>query len=250
MPAGSKLDGLDAYEQQLASIQGNQYAAEAKYVTGNLNLWPRPLVIIANRSAYERLTADQHEIMATAAKDAVPVAMEAERAADASAVTALCKAGLTFAQSSDGRSQGIREGTRTGLHHDPERSRQRGVAGSDRRNQALAAPRPRRRRVHQCAADEPAGLTLRRHLPDEVDWPDGQGGAAQLSGRPRLVRKGRSTTWSSTTARSGCGTGPRARMPIASSAGRGRTQFFKDQLVVTGDDGTTMVVDLTYRTAS
>ena len=50
VPASSKLDGLDAYEQQLDSIQGNQYAAHAKYVTGNLNLWPRPLVIIANRA--------------------------------------------------------------------------------------------------------------------------------------------------------------------------------------------------------
>ena len=102
VPASSKLAGLDAYEQQLDSIQGNQYAAHAKYVTGNLNLWPRPLVIIANRAAYDRLSADQHEIMAAAAKDSVTVAMEAERAADTSAATSLCKAGLTFAQSSDG----------------------------------------------------------------------------------------------------------------------------------------------------
>jgi TRAP-type C4-dicarboxylate transport system substrate-binding protein len=71
MPAGTKLDGLDACEQQLASIQGNHYAADAKYVTGNLNLWPRPLVIIANNATYDRLSADQHDIMAAAAKDAV-----------------------------------------------------------------------------------------------------------------------------------------------------------------------------------
>jgi TRAP-type C4-dicarboxylate transport system substrate-binding protein len=98
---GASLDGLDAYDQQLSSIQGNHYTDQAKYVTGNLNLWPRPLVIIANHAAYDRLSQDQHDIMAAAAKDAVPVAMDAERADDANAVIRLCKAGLTFDQSSD-----------------------------------------------------------------------------------------------------------------------------------------------------
>ena len=51
VPASTKLDGLDAYDQQLSSIQGNHYASKAKYVTGNLNLWPRPLVIIANHAS-------------------------------------------------------------------------------------------------------------------------------------------------------------------------------------------------------
>ena len=101
VPTGAKLTGLDAYDQQLSSIHGNHYAARAKYVTGNLNLWPRPLVIIANQDVYQKLTDDQRAIMATAAKHAIPVAMEAERSAEANAILGLCKAGLRFAQSSD-----------------------------------------------------------------------------------------------------------------------------------------------------
>ena len=101
VPAGAKLTGLDAYEQQLGSIRGNHYSLQAKYVTGNLNLWPRPYVIIANQAANQRLTDDQRAIMAAAAKDAIAVAMQAERTEDSSATPDLCKAGLTFAQSSD-----------------------------------------------------------------------------------------------------------------------------------------------------
>jgi TRAP-type C4-dicarboxylate transport system substrate-binding protein len=98
---GASLDGLDAYDQQLWSIQGNHYVDQAKYVTGNLNLWPRPLVIIANRAAYDRLTEDQQAIMAAATAHSIPIAMEAERTADTNAITALCTAGLTFAPSTD-----------------------------------------------------------------------------------------------------------------------------------------------------
>ena len=101
MPTGAELNGLDAYDQQLGLHPGQPLRRHAKYVTGNLNLWPRPLVIIANPEAYQRLTDDQRAIMATAAKDTIPVAMEAERSEDATAITALCRAGLTFAQSSD-----------------------------------------------------------------------------------------------------------------------------------------------------
>jgi TRAP-type transport system periplasmic protein len=101
VPPGARLTGLDAYDQQLGSIQGNHYNLQAKFVTGNLNLWPRPLVIIANQDVNRRLTDDQRATMVTAAKDAISVAMEAERSGDANAIPNLCKAGLSFAQSSD-----------------------------------------------------------------------------------------------------------------------------------------------------
>ena len=147
VPAGTKLDGLDAYEQQLASIQGNQYAADAKYVTGNLNLWPRPLVIIANRAAYDQLSADQHEIMAAAAKDggAGRHGGRASRRHERGDGAVQGRSDLRPVLRR--RPQGIREGAGTGLRHDPERPRQRGLAGSDRRNQAIPAPGPGRRPV-------------------------------------------------------------------------------------------------------
>ena len=71
-----KLDGLDAYEQQLDSIVGNHYSADAGYVTGNINLWPRPLVIFMNHAALDALTADQQATLKEAAADTVGQALD------------------------------------------------------------------------------------------------------------------------------------------------------------------------------
>ncbi len=86
MPAEAPLDGLDAYEQQLASITGNSYDAHAKYVTSNLNLWPRPLVIVMGNEAYDSLTKEQQSVLRDAAEAAIPKALEASRAEDEEAV--------------------------------------------------------------------------------------------------------------------------------------------------------------------
>ena len=40
---------LDAYEQQLESIAGNEYWRDAEYVTANVNLWPRPTGAVHER---------------------------------------------------------------------------------------------------------------------------------------------------------------------------------------------------------
>ena len=77
-------------------------------MTGNLNLWPRPLVIIANPAFYTKLTDDERTIMAAAVKNATAVAMETERSSDADAISALCKAGLIFSQANDNDLEALR----------------------------------------------------------------------------------------------------------------------------------------------
>jgi TRAP-type C4-dicarboxylate transport system substrate-binding protein len=100
VPAEAPLDGLDAYEQQLASIAGNSYDANAKYVTSNLNLWPRPLVIVMGKEAYDSLTEEQQSVLREAAEAAIPKALEASRAEDEEAVAMLCRRGMSFATAS------------------------------------------------------------------------------------------------------------------------------------------------------
>ena len=97
VPAEAPLVGLDAYEQQLASIAGNSYDANAKYVTSNLNLWPRPLVIVMGNEAYDSLTEEQQSVLRDAAEAAIPKALEASRAEDEEAVEMLCRRGMSFA---------------------------------------------------------------------------------------------------------------------------------------------------------
>jgi TRAP-type C4-dicarboxylate transport system substrate-binding protein len=246
VPASAKLDGLDAYDQQLSSIR-NQYADDAKYVTGNLNLWPRPLVIIANRAAYDRLTADQHDIIAAAAKDAVPVALEAERAADADAATSLCKAGLTFARSSDADLEAFEKALAP-------------VYATIRKDAANAAWLDRiagiKQTLHrapdgaQCsdvATDEPQASRYDGTYQMSVVWPKVKGANARCVGGAEagpdgaiydmVFEKGIVRLWF----RVG---GPDAERELGLEV---PYQFFKDQLVVTGDDGSKIVVDFTYK---
>jgi TRAP-type transport system periplasmic protein len=101
VPSGAQLGGLDAYEQQLGSIAGNGYESEAEYVTANVNLWPRPLVIVMSKEAFESLTNEQQSALRAAAAAAMPEALEAARAEDEEVVPMLCGRGLTFAAASE-----------------------------------------------------------------------------------------------------------------------------------------------------
>ena len=101
VPSSADLDGLDGYEQQLASIVGNHYYAEADYVTANVNLWPRPLVIAMGADTFEGLAVSQQNALQQAAADAIPGALDASRAEDEEALPALCREGMKLIKASD-----------------------------------------------------------------------------------------------------------------------------------------------------
>ena len=101
VPAEAPLDGLDGYEQHLGSIAGNSYDANAEYVTSNVNLWPRPLVIVMGSEAFESLTDEQRSALRAAAAAAVPEALAADREEDEEAADTLCRRGMTFATGSE-----------------------------------------------------------------------------------------------------------------------------------------------------
>lgn len=90
MFAQEPLTGFGGVESQLSAIVGNGYAAEARYVSANLNLWPRPLVIFASPKAFRALSEAQRGILRKAAAAAVPDAMAASRQEDADAVRSIC----------------------------------------------------------------------------------------------------------------------------------------------------------------
>ena len=56
VPGGVHLEGqLDGLEQQVASIDGNTYDDAARYLTANVNLWPRWVVVFMNAEAFAAL---------------------------------------------------------------------------------------------------------------------------------------------------------------------------------------------------
>jgi TRAP-type C4-dicarboxylate transport system substrate-binding protein len=108
VPSSAKLTGLDASEQQLGSIAGNSYQSTAKYVTTNLNLWPRPLVLVINPKVLGSLNPAQQAVLRAAAKATTSGAITNARAEDTSAVTLLCQGGMTLTEASPGALAKIR----------------------------------------------------------------------------------------------------------------------------------------------
>lgn len=101
VPSGADLAGLDGYAQQLSSVAGNHYAQTAGFVTTNVNLWPRPLVIATGTGTADRIGAEGVAILRDAAQATVPGALEASRAEDHDAVAPLCAEGMDLVLASD-----------------------------------------------------------------------------------------------------------------------------------------------------
>lgn len=109
VPSGAELDGLDAIEQQVSSIWGNQYQVDARYLTGNIDLWPRPLVLLVNDDVYAGLSRDQQRALRQAGRAAVAPAIEASRAEDADDVDEVCDTDLQIRQASAEDLQALRD---------------------------------------------------------------------------------------------------------------------------------------------
>ncbi len=93
LPGQASIDAVDGYEQQLGSIFGNGYQAQADSVTPNLVFWPRPLVLFTTTSRFQQLTSEQQDILRAAAQAAVQPSFEAARTDDSEGARNLCDAG-------------------------------------------------------------------------------------------------------------------------------------------------------------
>ena len=108
VPASAPLDGLDGYEQQPKAIVDNHYATVATYITANLDLWPRPLVVIINRRRFESLSRSVRSILRDAGDTALDSAAAAARAEDTNAVASLCREGFRLPVATDAQLDAIR----------------------------------------------------------------------------------------------------------------------------------------------
>jgi TRAP-type C4-dicarboxylate transport system substrate-binding protein len=86
------ITGLGGIEQQISSIQGNQYDRVGHYLTANVVLWPRPLVVFANRKALAKLTAAERRILSQAVADDVSAQTRFLLAAESESTGNLCRA--------------------------------------------------------------------------------------------------------------------------------------------------------------
>lgn len=94
VPPGVAITGLDGLEQQISSIAGTQHEA-GKYLTANVNLWPRPIVLFANGKAWAALTPTQRRILRQAVTDDQAAETNVVRGNERTDTATLCRRGLT-----------------------------------------------------------------------------------------------------------------------------------------------------------
>lgn len=92
--AQAKLNGLDGIEEQPSAIIGNRHTSHADFLSANLSLWPRPLVIFAAPRLFRSLSPTQRVVLRKAAAAAVGPAMAASRKEDDQSAAILCHLAL------------------------------------------------------------------------------------------------------------------------------------------------------------
>jgi TRAP-type C4-dicarboxylate transport system substrate-binding protein len=97
IPFAGAIDAYDGVEQEILSIAGSGYDAHAKYLTTNVNLWPRPVVIFMNRKAFDKLNGRQRTALHDAARVALPATLAIQQAEETEeGAGELCRRGVHF----------------------------------------------------------------------------------------------------------------------------------------------------------
>ena len=106
--SSGEFTGLDGVESHVTSIAGNGYNREAPYLTGNIVLWPRPVVLFAGK----RVTRAQLALLRRAARAAAPGVVDELRDSDDERLGVICRQELTLAFASGGALAQMRDAFR------------------------------------------------------------------------------------------------------------------------------------------
>jgi TRAP-type C4-dicarboxylate transport system substrate-binding protein len=147
LAAGAVWRGIDAIEQQLASIDANAYDLNAKYLTANVVFWPRPQVLLINPHAFASLAAAQRQALVGAAHSAAASTIAALRAQDRGALAYLCRRDIELVSASPADIQALRAASaplRARLERQPETKSWLAAIGLLRKRIAPAGEQPLR----------------------------------------------------------------------------------------------------------
>jgi TRAP-type C4-dicarboxylate transport system substrate-binding protein len=154
------VEGLDGVEHLVGGIYSDRLDIDGSYLMTNVNLWPRPLVLVAGARTYSRLTAKQRRILRTAAANVVPKALTSARNAEAEASGNICRRGAaTFDAATSSELGALRlavEPVYRDLERDPGT---RAAIGAIERYKARLAEPPADLTSCERAAEPPASST-------------------------------------------------------------------------------------------
>jgi TRAP-type C4-dicarboxylate transport system substrate-binding protein len=87
---GASIARLDGIEYDVSAIQGSGYDGPGKYLTANVVLWPRPIVLFASRAVFAKLTRAQRHILQQAVSNDVAAETKAMVSAEHTDTQILC----------------------------------------------------------------------------------------------------------------------------------------------------------------
>jgi TRAP-type C4-dicarboxylate transport system substrate-binding protein len=120
---GADASSFDGAELGLDGLYGDDYDGPPRTLAANVSLWPRALVIVMNRDAFERLNDDQRAALRAAGRAAIDPAMKRIRQFEREALGVICRRhepALRLATRSELDSLRTATSSLTrGLEHDP-----------------------------------------------------------------------------------------------------------------------------------
>jgi TRAP-type C4-dicarboxylate transport system substrate-binding protein len=119
--SGGAIRGFDGAELDISTTEN--YSADMKFVTANVNLWPRPVVVFAKRTVFDSLTGEQQAILRRAVATVASRAVEAVWAKDRENAILLCGRGVAFREASQDDLDALRQAVQPvydELERDPE----------------------------------------------------------------------------------------------------------------------------------
>jgi Bacterial extracellular solute-binding protein, family 7 len=94
--AARAVAGLGGIEQHISGIKDSEYDRAGKYLTANVSLWPRPLVLFASPKAWAALTPTQRRVLRQAVIGDLTAETQAVRDEERLDTAILCRRGLRF----------------------------------------------------------------------------------------------------------------------------------------------------------
>ena len=109
---GARMDNINGSLLPLSYVTGNRFHAPGRSVTADVTMWPRPLVLIANRDALAALSAEQRAVLASAVGATVPDLVSDFERDDVESAAIACGVGLTLPEAGTANIAGLRAAVR------------------------------------------------------------------------------------------------------------------------------------------
>jgi TRAP-type C4-dicarboxylate transport system substrate-binding protein len=84
------LVGFDGAESGVSTILNNRYDTDARALTANVVLWPRPTTIFMNRKSFDALTPEQQDALRQAGREAIEPVLATVENTEVASLEAIC----------------------------------------------------------------------------------------------------------------------------------------------------------------